>query len=334
MIPASPIQAFHSVARISTLAARALWRLTGNAFAPGLTVLLYHGIPRHPDGYGVPAAVFERHLQFLKAHFDLISPDRLEEAYVRGARPRVLVTFDDGFRNNAEVAAPLLRKHQVPALFFVSTAHCQPSRVLWFAYFQALRRCYPFRSLAFRGESFDLSPPLRGPSIDRLQERLLALRPYPTGFVRALQEELPPVETFVPPDILADSFLGMTPAQVAALAADPLFAIGLHTTDHPDLTQCDDSEVRRQIQQNQAWLEEVCGREIRGIAYPLGAYDARTLSACQALGLTRAFAVKPRLCRQGVFETPRFGIYQWAPELLAAKISWGRQLRALGLNVG
>jgi peptidoglycan/xylan/chitin deacetylase (PgdA/CDA1 family) len=311
-----------------------VWHSPGaKVFAPNVSVLLYHGIPRSADGYGVGAAAFERHLQFVKRHFDCIHPKELETEAPRRGPPRVLLTFDDGFRNNAEVAAPLLRKYQVPAIFFVATGHCQPGRVLWCTYFEALRRTCRLSSLEFRGEHFDLSPTLRDRSINRLQERLLALHPYPTAFLRAIEEELPRIEEFVSGDTLADSFWGMSAEQVGELAADPLFSIGLHTVDHPDLTRCDAGETQRQIEQGKAWLEMVCGQSIRSIAYPLGAYDARVLGQCQALGLTNGYAVSPKLDAQRLFEVPRFGIYHTAPEMIGAKICWGHRLRALGLQI-
>jgi len=43
----------------------------------------------------------------------------------------VLVTFDDGYRDNAEVALPILQKHGVSAVFFVTTQYVTDRRLFW-----------------------------------------------------------------------------------------------------------------------------------------------------------------------------------------------------------
>ena len=40
----------------------------------------------------------------------------------------VVLTFDDGFANNATVARPVLEELQMSAVFFVSTRHLEPGR--------------------------------------------------------------------------------------------------------------------------------------------------------------------------------------------------------------
>jgi peptidoglycan/xylan/chitin deacetylase (PgdA/CDA1 family) len=295
--------------------------------------LLYHGTPRREDGYGVSQSVFESHLLFLKEHFDLVHPNHLEKGAAGKGRDRVLLTFDDGFRNNAEVAAPLLRKHRIPAVFFVSTGHCQDRRVLWFAYLAALRDHYPYRSLKALGERFDRAG-TGAKRVAPLRARLLELRPHPTAMVKAIEEELPALEDFVPPAVLADSYYGMTPEQVAEVANDPLFTVGVHTVDHPYLTRCDDAEGVRQIAENKRWLEGVSGKPVRQIAYPGGDYGAITLECCRRLGITLGFGTDHYLGNGSILEVPRFGIYSGSPETLGFKIKWGGMFRSLGLRLG
>ena len=168
------------------------------------------------------------------------------------------LTFDDGFGNNAEVVAPILRKYRVPALFFVSSRHSTPGKYLWFSYLRALERRYPAERLRFRGTAFDMTPRARSDSIQRLSTILLDLRPHPTAMYSAIETELPPLEEFVAESELQDCYAGMTPEQLAHLAAEPLFSIGAHTADHPFLSRCEAAERQRQIHSNREWLEAVC----------------------------------------------------------------------------
>lgn len=46
--------------------------------------------------------------------------------------------------------------------------------------------------------------------------------------------------------------------------------VAVHTLTHPNLTQCDDAEVIRQVEQDRLNLSELVGYEVVGMAYPCG----------------------------------------------------------------
>jgi peptidoglycan/xylan/chitin deacetylase (PgdA/CDA1 family) len=295
--------------------------------------LLYHGVPAG-EAEGVSSAVFEQHIVFLKQHFDFVSPRDDERRRRPTERTRILLTFDDGFRNNAEVAAPILRKHRVPAVFFVSSRHATPGRYLWFSYLSALEKRFTGAGFSFRGMVFKMSPDERQKSVQRLRGILLGLVPHPTAMYEAMEGELPHLEDFVSQRELADGYAGMTAQHVADLSADPLFSIGVHTVDHPYLTKCDPVEALRQIQANRAWLEAACGARCDAIAYPGGDYDAGVLRMCRGAAFTRGYAVVPRIDHRSRLELPRIGIYADSTDVLGFKVQWGSLLRTMRLPVG
>src|SRR5437660_4816219 len=73
---------------------------------PQPTVLLYHSVLRACDGSSVDAASFDQHIGFLKENFELISSKGMGDGCRRTGRTRVVLTFDDGMRNNFEVVRP------------------------------------------------------------------------------------------------------------------------------------------------------------------------------------------------------------------------------------
>src|SRR5437867_3559306 len=97
-------------------------------------ILLYHGVPKESDGESIDGTIFEQHIIFLKQHFKIVPPDKLWDRRKVHEKIGVMLTFDDGFRNNAEVVAPILRKHAVPAMFFVCSRHSVPGNYLWSSY--------------------------------------------------------------------------------------------------------------------------------------------------------------------------------------------------------
>lgn len=93
--------------------------------APRVTVLLFHRVSDEVrDNLTVGVAQFERQMALLRQYCDVLSIDEvldLGERIPSSQRPQVSVTFDDGYLDNFTLAAPILRRHQVPAAFFVST---------------------------------------------------------------------------------------------------------------------------------------------------------------------------------------------------------------------
>jgi len=58
-------------------------------------------------------------LDWLGPRFPFLTPEELLD----GDAPGVLLTFDDGYANHADVALPLLEAYRAPAVFFVTTQH-------------------------------------------------------------------------------------------------------------------------------------------------------------------------------------------------------------------
>ncbi|MEN6556436.1 MAG: polysaccharide deacetylase family protein [Anaerolineaceae bacterium] len=69
-------------------------------------------------------AAFEDDLKYLKAHFNCISYAQLESYQRNGAslpKNACILTFDDGLSQCFSTARPLLLKHNIPCIFFVTT---------------------------------------------------------------------------------------------------------------------------------------------------------------------------------------------------------------------
>ncbi len=78
-----------------------------------LPVLLYHHLTN--DGENVSAVQFEEHILALKnAGYTTVSIKEIEDYTKKGTslpEKPILITFDDGYLSNVEIAAPILQKH-------------------------------------------------------------------------------------------------------------------------------------------------------------------------------------------------------------------------------
>jgi len=86
----------------------------------------------HRNELCVGPKAFEHLLVWLRKHFDCVPlMEILQPNALRTERPQVALTFDDGWRDNAANAFPLLQKHQVPASIFLSTDFIGSRQRFW-----------------------------------------------------------------------------------------------------------------------------------------------------------------------------------------------------------
>jgi peptidoglycan/xylan/chitin deacetylase (PgdA/CDA1 family) len=73
------------------------------------------------DGLTVPIEMFERFCTFFKRHFRVVALRAIVEKLEQGVEldRELAITFDDGYRDNFENAAPVLERLSLPATFFV-----------------------------------------------------------------------------------------------------------------------------------------------------------------------------------------------------------------------
>lgn len=100
-------------------------------FRSGPIVLFYHGVEETILDPGVQTLhlslrAFEKQIDYLQKHFDIISLDDLHSSLSTGHKldpAQVVITFDDGYKNNRDIVLPYLASRNVPFALFVSTRH-------------------------------------------------------------------------------------------------------------------------------------------------------------------------------------------------------------------
>ncbi len=98
-------------------------RLARKNGAP-ITILFYHRVAdEHSNAWTISNRQFERQIQWLKQHVELISLEETQRRIRTGdsPRPAVALTFDDGYAENCDHALPLLVKERIPCTYFVAS---------------------------------------------------------------------------------------------------------------------------------------------------------------------------------------------------------------------
>jgi len=234
-----------------------------------LSILIFHRVLRERDALlpSEPTAEeFDLLLSHLKARFTVLPLRDAVERLYGGTLPRaaLAITFDDGYADNLSVAAPLLRKHALPATLFVATAYLDGG-IMWND-----RVIAAFRSTS-RPE-IDLDPLGLGKAStatiadrrDGMERVLRELKYRPSAERERLARAVADAAGIETP-----SDLMLTRDGVRALAHYGV-DVAAHTRTHPILARADSSEAWREISEGKRELETIAGRTVSLFAYPNG----------------------------------------------------------------
>jgi len=285
-----------------------------------LLVLNYHGVlaearsDRWSYGNCVDADSFRRQIRWLKRHFSVQGLDGLrnwQAGTLTGGKPPVLITFDDGYRNNLTVAAPICREEGVPAIFFLTTGMIGARKILWNDEVVARVLHWPKAEIATpSGEP--QAVPSDTNSRRRLADRVnQEAKQLPEEVLRKYLEYLragnPSLDLMDDPE--ARSFLSWSEArELVALG----FEVGSHTVSHPILSRLGLDAVRAELRDSKAILERELKQPCRAIAYPNGSerdVNQGVVDEAQSAGYEWAFMTTPKWQTKSVYahRIPRIG---------------------------
>jgi peptidoglycan/xylan/chitin deacetylase (PgdA/CDA1 family) len=94
----------------------------------GIVFLMYHSTPKHNSDYGyiTHKESFQSQITFLYENYDVISVDLAndilfnDKPYV-SSKPMAVITFDDGFQDNFDIAYPILKQYNMPFIIFLTS---------------------------------------------------------------------------------------------------------------------------------------------------------------------------------------------------------------------
>lgn len=93
-----------------------------------LPILMYHRVLDRPDplqGELHLARVMDTQFRTLRQFFKVLPLDEAVDMLVAGKLPprAVCITFDDGYRDNHDLALPLLQRHGLTATFYIASSY-------------------------------------------------------------------------------------------------------------------------------------------------------------------------------------------------------------------
>ncbi len=240
----------------------------------GTLILCYHRVAvdvEDPFHLCVRPDNFAAHLEEIVRGRE---PSTLADLSVPSRRPRVVVTFDDGYSDNLGNALPIAESKGVPITVFVTSGMIGHDHGFWWDRLGALLRGRPRGASEFclttGGRIVRIA--LGGSHLDAdlgaVRRHLLPLPVHEIERALDAVSEQWSVSSTPPPDARA-----LTRSELLQLADAPSVTIGAHTVDHVRLQGRPRQEQVDTITASRTGLEDLLGRSVSHFAYPFGRLD-------------------------------------------------------------
>jgi peptidoglycan/xylan/chitin deacetylase (PgdA/CDA1 family) len=276
-----------------------LWPELSGLVGNSLRVLAYHRVcnPDAADFFGMKSVVsarpkaFAQQMDYLSRYYHPVSLEQcLSWIYEnRPLPPRaLLITFDDGYRDNLIHALPILAARKMPFVLFAATGYLEDECVFFWDW---------------AGEAFRHSP-VKSAKLPKLGERS-----WKDGSDDAVANEW--VQTIIRLDESARAMaidelseILKHPVQERPLAGTHLTwsdlkemlrngcTVGAHTVSHPMIASLSLEEAEQEIQTSKVALENRLGVPVQSFAFPFGEkthYRDKYLPILSRVGIKIAF---------------------------------------------
>lgn len=194
----------------------------------------------------------------------------------------VLLTVDDGWKENKENIAQVAEQLQVPVTIFISTEPVEKEKRFWW-------------SVVEDGRKYKIT----NKSIGKLKH---IPDEEKVKIIEQIENQLPKKRD------------ALTIDEVKEIADGNFITIGSHTISHPILTQCKNEQSLFEISTSKQKLENWLQKPITSFAYPNGMYGDREKKYLFDAGYTIAFNTIPEYVTKETlnnpFDIPRFDVLE------------------------
>jgi len=262
-----------------------------------IVILMLHGVMDNsnetvwnPLRHRLSPDKLEEFMAALAKHYHFVS---LQDAVdmLQGKRPvrpySLVLTFDDGYRNNITHALPVLRRFNAPVTFFIATGFVDQPKPFWFD-----RLDYALQHIS--GDCREVT--VAGQTVRiRIADRDALRASYSWFRTLAKAEYRSDVEFLQTMSDLAECLEGesgkalkdvieddgwaslLTWPEIEAASKESYVCFGSHTVDHIRLGLVDERVARDQLARSKHSLEQHTSRPCLCLCYPNGSFTDETV---------------------------------------------------------
>jgi len=259
----------------------------------GSFILYGHRVREDDEGFfpSLRPGWLRDQLAYLTCHYEVIGLDTLVACIAerRPPPPRsVVLTFDDGFRDNVEEALPILDAFGVKATIFVVTGSLTDGQLPWS---QRLGCVFQHAAVAsFRHELFGADEVELPDVAARRRAYALARRALAVAPRVARDAAIGELERGLSVEPPRDRMMTWAHAREALAAGH---GIGAHTYSHALLAQVPAAEAQWEMERSRVDLEERLGLRHASFCFPGGSTTPALRALARTLGFRSCFRPDP-----------------------------------------
>ena len=276
---------------------------------------LFHRVHNQRDPLWDPMdpILFEKCIIHIKKNYEIrIFEELMTSGDYLNKSDYATIMFDDGYKDNIDIALPILEKHNVKATFYIVTDCIEKNIPTWT---HILEYCFQNFKSAYINLDFDFLPEeLRNVEFDE--------KTTPLVYARQLKPQLKKIDHFKRVIVLQEiqkitkidelPELMMNWDDIKRLISKGHY-VGSHTVNHFMLGTVDDENIiTKELKESREIIHSKLGFYPRTISYPVGSYNKATINLSQKLGYQFGLAVKQDIFnpnKHSKFEIPRIELY-------------------------
>ncbi len=268
-----------------------------------VSILTYHCVTsealRVNDFCFVTASDFEEQISYLNNVFDIIP---MSDMYIEKKcdKPRAIITFDDGFYNNYEVAFPILKKYKSPFSIYLSTNLVKSNDTVWFCKVNYALSFTQVDNVEWNGKGFNLTTPTGREEASIYIQRDLKI--FKNNEIEAKICKLYMSLNLEMPANFSNykNYRMLDQQAIDEMRSSGLVEYGAHTHNHTILSRLSYSESYEEISKSIYIVTELTGQKCKMFAYPNGGksdFSIDHINIIKELGIVSAVTMESGLAR-------------------------------------
>jgi len=245
--------------------------------ADKVLIVAYHGVLPNPDlsiNYRhISLKEFKAHLDFYKQNFEVLSVEQIVNKEFKSNKPKLVITFDDAYKNIFKYAMPLLQEYGFySSVYVVTNSLSVPHYLLWPDYIDILKK-HKTPQIQFGTYTFTLKNNSYWAQNEEIEivSYIKSLGVERDVYFENLKQQ---IIDLLGEKVFDDEYYRLINVDELRKYQQefPLVIWGSHTTNHYNLGNIASDLVIEQLQLSKQILENDLKTKVNEIAYPDGSY--------------------------------------------------------------
>jgi peptidoglycan/xylan/chitin deacetylase (PgdA/CDA1 family) len=287
----------------------------GNLWRGRACVLCYHRVlpeeefeaNKNPNSNLImPTSKFAEQMSYLAENYEVVFMDDLV-GHLKGDSKEfvVVVTFDDGYKDNLTHALPILEQYNIPATIYITTRFPEGDTWMWW------NEIWDYLE---NNDTLGVNDVPEGLTISTLRQKIKCFNKLFDWILNLSYEKQKKYVETLTKSVARKQYsnLCLNWEEIKILDQHPLVTIGAHTNSHPNLKKLTEQEAFAEMSHSKNLLEEKLKHSIEHFAYPFGTHneaDVREFELASRCGFRTAVTTRPESLKSPALNAiPRLGV--------------------------